>query len=114
MEAEKPSSRCGSRVSCGDPAGIRTPDPLLKRQLLCQLSYRIIFCCKPPAGGEKWQGRLDSNQRMRESKSLALPLGYAPMRKAGTGGGPDPLLFWGGRWDSNPRHPEPQSGALTN
>ena len=23
----------------GDPAGIRTPDPLLKRQLLCQLSY---------------------------------------------------------------------------
>lgn len=23
----------------GDPAGIRTPDPLLKRQLLCLLSY---------------------------------------------------------------------------
>ena len=22
----------------GDPSGIRTPDPLLKRQLLCQLS----------------------------------------------------------------------------
>lgn len=21
--------------------------------------------------------------------------------------------FQGGRWDSNPRHPEPQSGALT-
>ena len=27
----------------GDPAGIRTPDPLLKRQLLCRLSYRITF-----------------------------------------------------------------------
>ena len=26
----------------GDPAGIRTPDPLLKRQLLCRLSYRIM------------------------------------------------------------------------
>ena len=25
-----------------------------------------------------WQGWLDSNQRMRESKSLALPLGYTP------------------------------------
>ena len=25
----------------GDPAGIRTPDPLLKRQLLCRLSYRV-------------------------------------------------------------------------
>ncbi len=34
-----------------------------------------------------WQGRLDSNQRMRESKSLALPLGYVPMcgKSAGTG-----------------------------
>ena len=26
----------------GDPAGIRTPDPLLKRQLLCRLSYRVV------------------------------------------------------------------------
>ena len=49
----------------------------------------------PPAGREterqgeflSWQGRLDSNQRMRESKSLALPLGYVPMcgKSAGTG-----------------------------
>ena len=37
--------------SNGDPAGIRTPDPLLKRQLLCRLSYRImsLFKCKTPA-----------------------------------------------------------------
>ena len=28
-----------------------------------------------------WQGWLDSNQRMRESKSLALPLGDTPVRK---------------------------------
>jgi hypothetical protein len=27
-------------------------------------------------------GRLDSNQRMVESKSTALPLGYAPMYRA--------------------------------
>ena len=26
-----------------------------------------------------WQGWLDSNQRIRESKSLALPLGYTPV-----------------------------------
>ena len=26
-----------------------------------------------------WQGWLDSNQRMRESKSRALPLGYSPL-----------------------------------
>ncbi len=28
---------------CGDPAGIRTPDTLLKRQVLCRLSYWIVF-----------------------------------------------------------------------
>lgn len=34
------SSRCAGFVfaSFGDPPEIRTPDPLLKRQLLCQLS----------------------------------------------------------------------------
>ena len=31
----------------------------------------------PPAAA--WQGWLDSNQRVRESKSLALPLGYTPV-----------------------------------
>jgi hypothetical protein len=35
---------------------------------------------------------------MQESKSCALPLGDIPV--------------WGERWDSNPRQPEPQSGAL--
>ena len=27
----------------GDPAEIRTPDTLLKRQVLCQLSYWVIY-----------------------------------------------------------------------
>ena len=35
----------------------------------------------PPGRQEKWLGRLDSNQRMRESKSLALPLGDTPVWK---------------------------------
>ena len=76
----------------GDPSGIRTPDPLLKRQLLCRLSYRIMR----NMGKMNWQGRLDSNQRMRESKSLALPLGYAPKwKKEGTGDTPAPsCLGW--------------------
>ena len=39
----------------GDPAGIRTPDPLLKRQLLCQLSYRIAFL-KNARGREELAG----------------------------------------------------------
>ena len=44
-----------------------------------------------------WQGWLDSNQRMRESKSLALPLGDTPvwkgMRDRDT---PDPSLLFVG------------------
>ena len=44
-----------------------------------------------------WQGWLDLNQRMRESKSLALPLGYTPIRekKGDRDSIPDPALFVG-------------------
>ena len=89
----------------GDPAGIRTPDPLLKRQLLCRLSYRIRVKHLLPINHRprgrihgQWQGRLDSNQRMRESKSLALPLGYTPVWKKNQGLGslPIPDIQWGG------------------
>ena len=47
-----------------------------------------------------WQGWLDSNQRMRESKSLALPLGYTPVYWGMAGAGAEapalPPLMWGG------------------
>ena len=43
-----------------------------------------------------WQGWLDLNQRMRESKSLALPLGYTPIGKeTGIGTSPNPRSFSG-------------------
>ena len=29
-----------------DSAGVRTQDPLLKREMLYQLSYRIVLLCK--------------------------------------------------------------------
>ena len=87
----------------GDPPGIRTPDPLLKRQLLCRLSYRIRVKHLLPINHRprgrihgQWQGRLDSNQRMRESKSLALPLGDTPVWKGKRDRDtPDPSLFCG-------------------
>ena len=66
----------------GDPAGTRTPDLRLKRALLYQLSYWVSFICARRMAGrgrEAWLGWLDSNQRMRESKSRALPLGYTPI-----------------------------------
>ena len=72
----------GRLLRRGDPAGIRTPDPLLKRQLLCRLSYRVAYVKSPTDRAKSaWLGWLDSNQRVRESKSLALPLGYTPMWK---------------------------------
>ena len=33
---------CSDKSLFGDPAGIRTPDTLLKRQVLCLLSYWIM------------------------------------------------------------------------
>ena len=57
----------------GDSEGTRTLDPLIKSQLLYRLSYRVRL-------KNKRLGQRDSNSRMRESKSLALPLGYAPIR----------------------------------
>jgi hypothetical protein len=44
--------------------------PLQKSQKLKRLNLNEI----------KWLGREDSNLRMAESKSAALPLGYAPTR----------------------------------
>ena len=46
-----------------------------------------------------------------ESKSGVLPLHYIPIFHRGRHGQPLSIL-WGGIWGSNPRHPEPQSGAL--
>ena len=43
----------------GDLAGIRTPGPLLKRQLLCRLSYQV-----------KWQGWRDSNPLYRSQSPV--------------------------------------------
>jgi hypothetical protein len=48
---------------------------------------------RPLETGPDWLGREDSNLRMAESKSAALPLGYAPMHTAGL----PPALAFGAR-----------------
>ena len=40
-----------------------------------------------------WQGWLDSNQRMTESKSVALPLGYTPIKRWWKGDLKDPRYY---------------------
>ncbi len=49
-------------LRCGDPAEIRTPDTLLKRQVLCQLSYWVKYSIetssaksKPSEAGSIWK-----------------------------------------------------------
>ena len=90
--------------SHGAPAGIRTPDTLLKRQVLCLLSY----------WGE-WLGWRDSNPLYRSQSPVCYH--YTTSQCACTellqkGRTHPTFLRWGGIWGSNPRHPEPQSGAL--
>src|SRR6185369_7626125 len=43
-----------------------------------------------PSGPRKWLGREDSNLRMRDPKSRALPLGHAPPTERGFRHGPSP------------------------
>ena len=58
----------------GDPQAIRTPDPLIKSQMLYQLSQRVII--------NGW-GTWIRTREMTESKTVALPLGYTPMNGGG-------------------------------
>ena len=58
----------------GTPKGIRTPVAGMKTQYPRPLDD----------GGKQWLGWLDSNQRMQESKSCALPLGDIPTINSGS------------------------------
>ena len=59
----------------GAPAGIRTPDTLLKRQVLCLLSYwgGASAVCSDVAGMAGLEPTIS------ESKSGVLPLHYIPV-----------------------------------
>ena len=94
----------GEGIFFGAPAGIRTPDTLLKRQVLYLLSY-----------WGRWLGWRDSNPLYRSQSPVCYH--YTTSQCTGTellqkGRTCPTFLRWGGIWGSNPRHPEPQSGAL--
>jgi hypothetical protein len=58
--------RCGSRrLGDGGDEETRTPDPLLAKEMLCQLSY-------VPLGRKWWWAFLDSNQRPLPYQGSAL------------------------------------------
>ena len=55
-----------SRAFFGAPAGIRTPDTLLKRQVLCLLSYWGVYTL----GEKPWLGWRDSNPLYRSQSPV--------------------------------------------
>ena len=88
----------------GAPAGIRTPDTLLKRQVLCLLSYWGV-----------WLGWRDSNPLYRSQSPVCYHYTTSQcgrLKLLNEPGRAGLIPLWGGIWGSNPRHPEPQSGAL--
>ena len=102
QDRESPRKHCVFE-GFGAPAGTRTPDTLLKRHVLYLLSY-----------WGRLAGMAGLEPTISESKSGVLPLHYIPSAVYERTGGrrPPASLMWGGIWGSNPRHPEPQSGAL--
>ena len=56
-----------SKIYMVKTSGLEPPTPCMSSRYSNQLSYAFV-----------WLGWLDSDQRMTESKSVALPLGYTP------------------------------------
>ena len=86
-QVDKPSDSGQTRPGCGPSLGSVHPLP----SYLPYAPIRALLY---------WLGWLDSNQRMRESKSRALPLGYTPTWLVNSkGAGADaPALSHGMGW----------------
>ena len=71
-------------VFSGGPSGNRTPNLLIKSQLLClvELTARLSLSLIILGGPKKWRARQDSNLRPADSKSDALSgLSYGRTRE---------------------------------
>ena len=70
IQLREPAGRTLARSSAGEGGGdeeTRTPDPLLAKEMLCQLSYvPATWHCA------KWWAHLDSNQGPRPYQGRAL------------------------------------------
>ena len=75
---------CSARSAVGGlPGGTRTPDLLLRRQLL----YPVELRAARAGGGRSWSGRRDSNSRPTGPKPVALPGCATPRTRAIVAGG---------------------------
>ena len=72
-----PSERRGTRAISGASAGCALPE----NSFSCRRMTHPPSASPPsntPSSRDKWLGRKDSNLRIRDPKSRALPLGHAP------------------------------------
>ena len=57
IQLREPAGRTLARSSAGEGGGdeeTRTPDPLLAKEMLCQLSYVPVTCALREGGGRTW------------------------------------------------------------
>ena len=100
----------------GDAGGVRTRGSLLDRQVLWPLSYSVIVKLAPPEGFEP--------PALAFVARRSGPLSYGGVLVLSRRGLParaqSPAVFeflrqrmnWSRQWDSNPRPPVPETGAL--
>ena len=66
-----------------------------------------------PQANQQPTGLLVALPLMRQSRLVRAPLGTPPNKKIRRCKA-SADFWWGAQWDSNPRSPDPQSGALTD
>ena len=66
-----------------------------------------------PQANQQPTGLLVALPLMRQSRLVRAPLGTPPNKKSADAKH-QRIFWWGAQWDSNPRSPDPQSGALTD
>ena len=66
-----------------------------------------------PQANQQPTGLLVALPLMRQSRLVRVPLGTPPNKKSADAKH-QRIFWWGAQWDSNPRSPDPQSGALTD
>ena len=102
-------------------AKLNPPDSILRggARERAQFSASAFGLCRKRRRADfaptTWLGWQDSNLQYQSQSLVCYRYTTSHHRSSAQRGRFPGLSFaWGGRWGSNPRHPEPQSGAHTN
>ena len=99
---------------CSSPTGIPHQ---IKKTPMQSISTAFVLVDIPtdwdPQANQQPTGLLVALPLMRQSRLVRAPLGTPPNKKIRRCKA-SADFWWGAQWDSNPRSPDPQSGALTD